>query len=255
MTDNLCSNREVYALGGLDEQETRAFEEHLAFCPECQAEIANLRPMTDELLFDFEKVPVPQGMRERILENVLGEDTPLRPNTVAQGVESLPAQNRDVPSSPTRRQGAVARPARRAWVPWTSAAAVVAVVVIGSLSWVTGNRSNSPLGQVTKSMALTATTSSGSAKMWVTSSFAGKQMLMHFTNLQKVSGQQVYQVWFIQNGQQPVSAGVFTPNANGNAVFASLMPAGAYQVVAVTLEPKAIDAQPLGSIVFKGSLT
>ena len=71
MSDNLCSLRELYALGGLSDAERSTFEAHLETCPECQQEVKALEAVTEALLFDMEPVSPPAGMRQRVLGNIL----------------------------------------------------------------------------------------------------------------------------------------------------------------------------------------
>lgn len=265
VSEQMCDLREIYVLGGLAEKEKQAFEVHLRTCTDCQEEVADLHKVANELLFDFAEVSPPAGMRNRVLDAIFAA-----PQEVSQISEDERRASRSLQTSELNAPIALAenspltevhsvriplnRPPRRGlWLPWLSAAVLFLVVTGASLYW-TMNRTVSPLGRVTTSINLTATAQTGSAKMWLASSKSGRQMLIHFAHLSPVHGSEVYQVWLLKKGAQPISAGVFTPNADGSAVFAALMPVGQYQLVAVTLEPKAIDVKPLGSIVFKGAL-
>ena len=56
-----------YAISALDPDELKLFEAHLASCPECQAAVADLRPLVDALsMMNPEAEPV-SALRERIL--------------------------------------------------------------------------------------------------------------------------------------------------------------------------------------------
>ena len=152
--------------------------------------------------------------------------------------------------TPPRAQRSVST--TRSWMSFTAAAIVLMVIASGITYSVANRTAASPFGHVQKSMALNSKLPGATATMWVTKTESASQMVIHFSHLKPVGGTQVYQVWLIKSGSSvPYSAGVFTPDSQGNAVFASIMPQGSYQVVAVTLEPKAIDAKPLGPVVFE----
>src|ERR671936_2499848 len=95
----------AYALDALDEQEEREYEEHLARCPHCRAELASLTEAATSLAYGVESPLPPPGLRDRILEQARSE----RPNVV---------------------------PLRPAWRSWTAAAAAVAAcAAIGLGIW------------------------------------------------------------------------------------------------------------------------
>src|SRR5918911_5142751 len=96
----------AYALDALDEQDEREYEEHLARCPHCRAELASLTEAATSLAYGVESPPPPAGLRDRILEQARAE----RPNVV-----------------PLRRP---------AWRSWPAAvAAVAAAAAIGLGIW------------------------------------------------------------------------------------------------------------------------
>lgn len=67
-----------YALDALDGEEEREFEEHLAHCAECRAELASFQEVAAVLAHDVDAPPPPPALRERILEQARSE----RPNVV-----------------------------------------------------------------------------------------------------------------------------------------------------------------------------
>ena len=97
-----------YALHALDDEEARAFEEHLAACERCREELAGLREAAAGLAYGAERPAPPPELKERILAQARSE----RPN-----VASFPAR-------------------RRSWTaPLAAAAAVAAAVAIGIGVW------------------------------------------------------------------------------------------------------------------------
>lgn len=104
----------AYAVDALDDQERELFEQHLAGCSACQAEIASLREAAS-LLPETAYAAPPPALRDRVLSEI-GKVRPLPP---------LPAQEtvvRDIGS---------ARP-RRFPVRLAAAAAVLAVLGVGA---------------------------------------------------------------------------------------------------------------------------
>jgi anti-sigma-K factor RskA len=62
-----------YALGALDADERRRFEEHLATCERCRAELAELQGAAAALAFAGDDASPPPQLRERILEQARSE--------------------------------------------------------------------------------------------------------------------------------------------------------------------------------------
>src|SRR5262249_31280084 len=98
----------AYVLDALEPEEREAFEEHLASCPSCQEEVADLSLAATELAWAAEPAAPSPELRDRILEAARAE----RPNVV--------------PLRP--------RPMPRGW-PVAAVAAVAACVAIGLAIW------------------------------------------------------------------------------------------------------------------------
>src|SRR4029450_3455658 len=75
-----------YALHALDDEEARAFEEHLAACERCREELAGLREAAAGMAYGAEGAPPPPGLKEGVPPQARSE----RPN-----VASLPARRRN----------------------------------------------------------------------------------------------------------------------------------------------------------------
>src|SRR6185503_18741412 len=63
----------AYALDALDDDETKAYEEHLAGCAICQDNLASLSGTMVQLAFAAPPVDPPPALRERILEAARAE--------------------------------------------------------------------------------------------------------------------------------------------------------------------------------------
>ena len=70
--DHMSYREEIgaYLLGALTDLERQAFEQHLARCAECRAEIEELRPAADALPRSVEQVEPPPGLKTSLMEIV-----------------------------------------------------------------------------------------------------------------------------------------------------------------------------------------
>lgn len=279
----LCSLREIYVLDGLTAGERAEFEQHLQSCATCQAEVASLRDVATYLLYDFPDVTPPEGMRERVLDALFADEPAvLTPATMSPANSSPDDHAMDIAIARESEAVSVARApevsGRAHDEGWTTSGrssrrsrqrtrwwpALAGVVTAASLAWaitlqLTQPNVPSPVGQVVQATSLSpqSTMASARAKVWVNQAPTGKNMYLQFSGLQPVHGSQVYQIWLVReakDGLQVYSAGVFKPSNSGDAVFTFALPRTAYSIVAVTLEPKAIDKTPLGPKVLVGQM-
>ncbi len=81
------------------------------------------------------------------------------------------------------------------------------------------------------------------------------QAVFYGFNLAAIPSDKDYQLWMLK-GNQPISAGVFTPDADGNAIseFTTIADDENISAFAVTLEPKGGVAQPTGEMYLIGAL-
>lgn len=109
----------AYAMDALDELERARFEQHLAQCDDCRAEVAELRE-TAALLSETVAVPPPASLRDSVLSGI-SQVRPLAPEvTAAVTPQAAPARS-EQPAG------------RRTWVPFLVAAALALVVGIGAM--------------------------------------------------------------------------------------------------------------------------
>lgn len=107
----------AYAMDALDELERARFEQHLAQCEDCRAEVAELRE-TAALLSETVAVTPPASLRESVLSGI-SQVRPLAPE-----VTSVPV------TAPARSE----QPAgRRGWAPFLVAAALALFVGLGAM--------------------------------------------------------------------------------------------------------------------------
>jgi anti-sigma-K factor RskA len=109
----------AYAMDALDELERARFEQHLAQCDDCRAEVAELRE-TAALLSETVAVTPPPSLRDSVLTGI-SQVRPLAPE-----VTTIPLTR----SAPTRSEQSAGR---RGWVPLLVAAALALFVGLGAM--------------------------------------------------------------------------------------------------------------------------
>jgi Anti-sigma-K factor rskA, C-terminal/Putative zinc-finger len=214
----------AYALDALDRDECARYEEHLATCERCQAELAELSLAAGALAFAGPAPAPPLELRSRIVEAARAE----RPNVV---------------------------PLRSRWTMGTAAlAAVAAVAAIGLGIWsvhlsrsLDNERSaRQRLTNVitTPTAAVVRVTGQSPGTLLVTPSGNGTLIV---SQLPEAPKGKIYEAWVIK-GNKPIRAGTFP--GGGNTVIIPLdrrVPKGA--IVAVTLEDKPGASAPHGKIL------
>jgi anti-sigma factor RsiW len=68
----------AYVLSALEEQEAQSFREHLAACPICREEVAQLRAVADSLALAVPRIKPTHGLRARVMAIVHAEAELLR---------------------------------------------------------------------------------------------------------------------------------------------------------------------------------
>lgn len=94
--DELNGMADGYALSALDPDDLKAFEAHLATCPECQASVAELRPLVDALALTNEAAEPADGLREQILASARAESRRSEPTSRAIPTKLAPWWRRPV---------------------------------------------------------------------------------------------------------------------------------------------------------------
>ncbi len=220
----------AYALDALDDAERAAFERHLAECEGCREEVEGLR-RTALRLADASAVPAPDRLRERVLAQA--RVTP----QVRDGVTALP--RRDEPAGPRSRL-------------WLAAAAVLAVVALGSgtLAWtqyrsaeaarIEAARINAVVTDPGARLVQQRLAGGGTATIVV----AGGRAVLAGADLPALPGDRTYQLWIVR-GQRVTSAGLGPAGSDGAGRWSRLVD-GVQQgdVVAVSVEPAGGSAQP-----------
>ncbi len=94
--DELNEMAAGYVLSALEPDDREIFEAHLASCPECQASVAEMRPLVDALSMMNEEAEPADGLRERILAAARTEPSGPEPATQARPTKLAPWWRRPV---------------------------------------------------------------------------------------------------------------------------------------------------------------
>nr|WP_042195094.1 anti-sigma factor [Kibdelosporangium sp. MJ126-NF4]CEL21654.1 FIG111991: hypothetical protein [Kibdelosporangium sp. MJ126-NF4]CTQ92435.1 FIG111991: hypothetical protein [Kibdelosporangium sp. MJ126-NF4] len=229
----------AYVLDALSEPERRAFEDHMAGCPACHQEVAELRETTARLGTATAAAPPPQLWNK--VHAAIGNVRQLPPMSV----------NEPTPLRSKRRTSRV--------VVFAAAASVLAAVGLG-VGWVvTNNDLQDELAQRQTELAqLQCALSAPDAKLstgsvqgsgTATAVVSARQncMVMMLNNAPKLPSDKSYQVWY---GKQDgvTSAGVLA-DSNGSLAANDLTPAKGATVLAITIEPAGGSPAPTSEII------
>jgi anti-sigma factor RsiW len=222
-TEALHDLTAAYALDALDERDVRAYEEHLAHCDRCQAELGSLTEAATSLALGVDAPPPPPELRERILETARAE----RSNVV---------------------------PLRRRWAgPVAVVAAVAAIVLAVWASSLHGklDRERTRNAQAASALRIVAQANarripvSGANGSLIVAKTGEAALVLR--DLSRAPAGKTYETWVIESGKAR-PAGLFPGGGTVSLVgLTRSVPDGA--TVAVTVERKGGVDQPTGAPV------
>ncbi len=209
----------AYALGALEEHELCQFEEHLAACEQCQADLAAMRTAVEALPALAPFRPAPPELKQRVMGPVRDEG--------ALPAAADPAERRE-----RRHRARSILPRGGRPVPVLAAAAtvlVVLVIVIGVFSLGGGS---------VRTYAGVVSTPGASASVRV----SGGHARLVFARLPPVPAQLIYEMWVKRGANAPVPAGALFETTRGSVA----VPGGVRGVKAVLVTA---ERRPYGSQV------
>jgi len=220
----------AYAMDALDDLERARFEQHLASCEDCRAEVAELRE-TAALLAETVAVTPPASLRDSVLAGI-SQVRPLAP---------------EVSTSPTPHAG---HPAARGrgWIPFLVAAALALIVGIGAAvtqPWAGSDDVDrlTAAEQVLQAPdAEQVSVDLGEAgRATLTRSKSHDRAVITTEDMVSAPTGKDYELWFI-DGDEIVSAGLM-PDAPDQTVVLDGSAGGA-AAVGITVEPDGGSDQP-----------
>jgi len=284
-----CEWAEIYALGGLNEEDTLLFENHLAECADCREQVKELKKIIDVLPLAAHEITPPEGMKKRVLGRILAEaGTPeetmdtgiektMKPPIAPEPLVSSPAST-VVPEFSVQRYRSPSKRNARLRILCAGLAATAAALAMYTTVLhqdLSGLRQDLAISEqnregLQKQMALVNTPSrelkvnkavvlDPAAKDIVARGLAtividakGTHLLVQAEKLPELSGTEAFQVWLIK-GDIKKSAGTFLASKGTGAMYYTFDPED-YDTVAITLEPDGQGDQPRGRIILAAGI-
>ena len=237
----LRENIPAYALGALDAEEARALEAHLPTCPSCQAELADYRLVSEDLLMAVPPAQPSSALRKRLqsrLPSARSAQKPLRPRSVwsfsqlAVGAALLMLFGLNLFSFAQMRALQRQQLSMQRQLQNNQAA-------LALLSYPDTEALPIEAGEVSGTVLLDRDRNTAALVLW---------------NLPELSEGQTYQAWLIEPDGYRVSAGVFRSQSDltytTHPVFSNQSLSN-FVGIGVTVEPAGGSEQPTGPRLFK----
>jgi anti-sigma-K factor RskA len=215
----------AYAIDALDDDERAQFDEHLATCADCRAEVASFGE-TASLLAELDVETPPASLRSGVLDGIRNI-RPLPPETGAPAVVTL--HRRTLPLMAAAVAALLLATGALVWHPWTTSQSTsLATQIINAPDAV----------KVTERLA------GGAGELTLIRSASLQRAVMVGEHVPEPKPGTVYQLWFQQPGKGMVSAGLMPDSTqptvlSGNAATA--------KAAAITVEPDTGSKHPTSS--------
>lgn len=227
----------AYAVDALDDAERAEFEQHLAVCPECRAEVASFRE-TGALLSETEAMTPSASLRDSVLSGI-SQVRPLPPES--------PAPPTRLPSSHVRRRGLSQL---------LVAAAAVLLLAVGALTWHPWQPDRATLADqimhAPDAVQIVEKLPGGRGELTLVRSASLHRAVLVGHDVPAAPAGQTYQMWLQQPGQDMVSAGLM-PQADAPTVLTG--DAATAAAAAVSVEPAGGSKQPTSDPIAVFALT
>jgi len=253
----------LYAMRGSSEEESAMVRLHVKECAQCRAELEKLAADLAVVAMSVEQHPLPEGARQRFIEKIAAAPAAQRPTGQAT---VIPIRN----EKPVRRSGA--------WVPW-ALAAVLALIAITlgvqvnslrrELREDTHELADLTYGNIRAQKVLDVLNAPESQHVLLTASKAAPVpsaraiylasrggLIFQASNMGPLPENKAYELWVIPaNGKAPIPAGLFWPDAAGNAsLVMPELPVGVEaKAFGVTIESAEGSATPTLPIILAGA--
>lgn len=231
----------AYAVDALDETERAEFEEHLAVCAECRAEVASFRE-TAALLSEAETETPPRSLRAGVLSGI-SQIRPLPPE--------IPEPEPDAEIAAD--EVSVVR--RRRLPQILVAAAAVVLLAVGVLAWHPWQHDEATLADqilnAPDAVSVVEDVPGGGQLTLTRSPSLGRAVLVGH-DVPAAGAGKTYQMWLQQPGQEMVSAGLMPDAAEPTVLTGD---AGSAAAAAVSVEPEGGSAHPSKNVVAVFPLT
>jgi anti-sigma-K factor RskA len=238
--DHVTDSLPAFVLGALDEEERRQVSIHLEHCHLCQAELASLQQVADELPLAISPADPSPELKVRLMQSILQRTGERQP-------EPFPADQ----STFLQRGFALFRHP----LPALGVALIILLVVGNLLLWRQLNLATQRAFTPMRVVALANTQNLSQATGTLIMDPAGKYGTLVMDNLATLDPASQYQVWLLKAGVRS-SAGVFSVNQDGYASLELLAPIPLiqYDAIGISIEPAGGSQMPTGASVFHADL-
>jgi hypothetical protein len=243
------------AVGVLDGDEQLRFEEHLAGgCARCRERVREFALVATALPRSLPDVPVPDGLRDRVLACVAAEGRPASASPIPPRRWSGPRVRRRVGGL----MGGLMAAGLAGGLAWgihdaRSRLRDERMAVARLQGQLADQRAVAALVSHTDTTvaSLTGTGGGHRADGWIVWSPARKQGYLVIHHLPALPPGQQYQLWAVA-GRRPAPAGVFDVDAVGHVALVVAAEVDRPELFAVSIEPAGGAAVPGGPIVMRG---
>jgi hypothetical protein len=255
----------LYAMQAMRSHELAAVRVHLDECVECSNALAEVLGDLALVSMTVEQKPLPEGARQRFVER-MARDTGRTSRTATPGPTSI-----DKGRSP--RRAAV-------WIGWLAAAASLLFALslqqkVRSLNEQLAQQQQAAVQQTEANarakQVLDVLTAPNAKRVLLTAAKAKPEptgravyladnggLVFQASELGQLAANKTYELWVIPaNGQAPIPAGTFRPDAGGSAsVLLPPLPKGVpAKAFGVTIEKAEGSATPTAPIILVGAVT
>jgi len=227
----------AYVLDALTDDEMDQVAEHLADCQTCQAELARIQQVADELPLAVAQTTPPPDVKVKLMKAIHTRQV-----------------NRSASSQPISLGQRLAN-LLRTRLPALGLAFVVVMVLGNLLLWRQININNQQTSTPMRAYALANTQNSPGSVGTLIMDPNGKYGTLVVDNLATLDPGKQYQVWLIK-GAERTSGGVFSVNPDGYGSLEILAPQPLvqYESIGITIEPAGGSPSPTGAKVLGGEL-
>lgn len=227
----------AYVLSALEEDESRAYAQHLTGCDHCRLEVDELRLVVDTLPISVPQTTPPPALKGRIMAVVNAEAELLR--------AADPAADKPVATKRRRWRPSFGGGALR---PAFAGALACALLALGVAGGVLLTDSGDPETRTVSAFA----EGPAQAQLAVT----GENAALEVTDMPSLRSGEVYQVWLDRgDGQLTPSRTLFNVRSDGRAKIAIEEPVAGVQRILVSREPTGGSLAPSGAPVITASTT
>jgi hypothetical protein len=269
MTANSCDHLIDYFNHALTPEETTLFEAHLKTCTACQSELEEWQLLTEALPLLSEPVTPPEGMKARILGNILSNSEKVETASEEKvepshkfGADEPTLKAEAAPADLIRKNEETLKlPVRKkSWMIYTLAACLV-LSLISNVVLFSSARTNRPEAaqeqpaSILDQVIFKASNPSMSADATIIKKNNSYSLVIQATHLKPLTGSKVYKAWLIKNGKA-YPAGTFQANKSGDGVLSYPIDKTNthWDAVAISIEPNPASPTP-HTVIMSGKLS